>query len=202
MVEKDERQDATGPNRRGGARLASRIFGVLLLASLVIGGYFGVLQLTGNFHPVVAGEIYRSAQPSAVDIARYRNTYGIRTVINLRGANPGTGWYDAEVSGTTRLGVAHIDFRMSASHELSRAEAAKLVDILRHAEKPILIHCKSGADRSGLAAALYVAAVAELGERAAEDQISLRYGHISFPLNSAYAMDRTLEALRPWHGFP
>jgi protein tyrosine/serine phosphatase len=36
-------------------------------------------------------------------------------------------------------------------------------DVFRKAEKPILVHCNSGADRSGLVSALYVAAIAKLG---------------------------------------
>ena len=91
---------------------------------------------------------------------------------------------------------------MSARRELTQAEAADLIGILKRAEKPVLIHCKAGADRTGLAAALYVAAVAKLGETAAENQISIRYGHISLPVSATYAIDRTFEALEPWLGFP
>jgi uncharacterized protein (TIGR01244 family) len=177
------------------------VAGVTLIASVSIGGYLGGLQLTGNFHPVVAGQVYRSAQPSAEDIAYYAKKYAIRTIINLRGDNTGSSWYDAEIAQAKTLGITHVNFGMYASRELTQAEAAALIGILEHAEKPVLIHCKSGADRSGLASALYVAAVAKLGEAAAEAQISIRYGHISLPLSEAYAMDRTFEALEPWLGF-
>lgn len=101
-----------------------------------------------------------------------------------------------------KLGIAHVNFGMSAGRELTQAQAANLIAILDRAEKPVLIHCKAGADRSGLASALYVAAVAKLGEDAAEQQISIRYGHISLPVSETYAMDRTFEALEPWLGFP
>ncbi|WP_035716510.1 tyrosine-protein phosphatase [Azorhizobium doebereinerae] len=169
-----------------------------LLLSLCIGGYFTILQLTGNFHPVVPRELYRSAQLSAEALARYQIKYGIRTVVNLRGANPGRDWYDAEMTASERMGMRHIDFRMSASRELSSSEARALVETFRYAPKPILVHCQAGADRSGLAAALYLGAVTRRGRAASEGQLSLAYGHISLPWLSAYAMDRTLEALRPW----
>jgi protein tyrosine/serine phosphatase len=98
--------------------------------------------------------------------------------------------------------VAHVDFRMSASRELTQSEAERLLAILNAADKPLLIHCQSGADRSGLAAALYLAAIARHGEAAAEDQLSIRYGHIGLPhVSSAYAMDRTWETLERWLGF-
>ena len=50
-------------------------------------------------------------------------------------------------------------------------------------------------------AALYVAAVARLGEGPAERQLSILYGHLSIPFSSAFAMDRTFEALEPSLGF-
>jgi protein tyrosine/serine phosphatase len=173
----------------------------LLVATLGLGGYVGYLQLSGNVHSVVAGEIYRSAQPSTAQLTAYASRYGLRTIVNLRGANSGRPWYDREVAASAHLGVAHVDFRMSASRELTQAEAERLLAILNAADKPLLIHCQSGADRSGLAAALYLAAIARHGEAAAEGQLSIRYGHIGLPhVSSAYAMDRTWETLEPWLG--
>ncbi|HZS83817.1 MAG TPA: dual specificity protein phosphatase family protein [Stellaceae bacterium] len=183
-------------------KLGRTIGGVVLALALCGGAYLGALQLTGNFHVVAPGSLYRSAQPTAADIAHYRKTYGIKTIINLRGESAGSSWYDAEIAEAKQLGIAHVDFGMSAGRELTHTEAADLVATLERAEKPVLIHCKAGADRSGLASALYVAAVAKLGEAAAEQQISIRYGHISLPVNAAYAMDRTFETVEPWLGFP
>jgi len=184
------------------AKRTAIIAGSLVLGiGVSLGGYLGGLQLTGNFNEVVAGELYRSGQPSALQIARYQKDYGIKTIVNLRGENTGSPWYDAEVAQARLLGIAHVDFPMSAKRELTQAQAADLVAILAQANKPILVHCQAGSDRSGLASALYVAAVDKLGEAAAERQISIRYGHISLPLSSAYAMDRTFEALEPWLGF-
>lgn len=60
--------------------------------------------------------------------------------------------------------------------------------------KPILIHCRSGADRSGLAAALYVSKVAGLDNAKAEAQLSFYYGHVGIPVvSAAYAMDKSLK---------
>ncbi|WP_323794892.1 tyrosine-protein phosphatase [Nisaea sp.] len=173
-------------------------FGLLLGAGLYLGG----LQLTGNFHTVIPGTLYRSAQPSAADISKYHQAYGIKTIVNLRGEHTGKGWYEAEVAEADRLGIDHVDFYMSASLELSQEKAAELLLVFERAERPVLIHCKAGADRSGLAAALYLAAVTKHGEEAAEEQISLRYGHVSIPFAGAFAMDETFEVLEPWLGFP
>jgi protein tyrosine/serine phosphatase len=175
-----------------------------LLVVLVIwaAGYFGYLYVSGNFHVVLPGELYRSGQVTPERLAAYQGRYGIRSVINLRGENAGADWYGKEVEAARTLGMSHFDFRMSAKEHLSVDQADTLISIMRTAPKPILIHCRSGADRSGLTAALYLAAVAGAGERKAERQLSIRFGHVGIPLLSrAYAMDATWEDLEPWLGF-
>jgi protein tyrosine/serine phosphatase len=177
------------------------LFAVLPVA-LFVGGFYGNMLATTNFHPVVAGEVYRSSQPSANDIAEFQRQYGIKTIINLRGADNGRGWYDEEVAQAKELDINHIDFKMSAGRELTQSQAEELVALMRDVPKPLLIHCQAGADRTGLASALYLAAVAKVGESESERQMSILYGHISLPISHAYAMDRTFEKLEPWLGFP
>jgi GR25 family glycosyltransferase involved in LPS biosynthesis/protein tyrosine phosphatase (PTP) superfamily phosphohydrolase (DUF442 family) len=182
------------------SRLA-RSLSLLLLP--IVGGavYFGVLRLDGNFHSVVAGELYRSAQPMPNQIDAYVEMYGIKTIINLRGPNSGHSWYDREIIEASKLNVDHFDFPMSARSELSKEQAETLISLFKRSKKPILIHCRDGADRTGLASALYVASVSKQGEEAAEDQLSIMYGHFPIPWLSIYAMDRTFEALEPWLGY-
>ncbi|EBV3600022.1 tyrosine protein phosphatase, partial [Salmonella enterica subsp. enterica serovar Virchow] len=43
----------------------------LLFMAAALGAYIGWLHATGNFHTVIAGELYRSAQPTARDVDRY-----------------------------------------------------------------------------------------------------------------------------------
>ncbi|MGE6741871.1 tyrosine-protein phosphatase [Allorhizobium pseudoryzae] len=176
----------------------------LLLAGLltlgVIGTYLGYLQLSGNFSPVIAGEVYRSNQPTPARLRSYAEHQKIRSIINLRGRNEGRDWYDKEVATARDLGIVHIDFGISARKELTRAEAEQLIDLMRDAPKPLLIHCNAGADRSGLASALYLAALAGKSEAVAEQQLSLYFGHLPLPFIAEQAMDRTFEALEPWLG--
>jgi protein tyrosine/serine phosphatase len=171
---------------------------ILLFACVVFGcGYFAAIQLTGNFSAVTPGELYRSAQLTPADIDAHVQKYGIRTIINLRGENKGQPWYEAEVKESDRLKVGHLDYGMSARHALSQAQATALIAMMEKAEKPVLIHCKDGADRTGLASALYLAVVKKEDPKVAEAQLSLRYGHISLPFIPEYAMDRSFEALEP-----
>lgn len=181
------------------ARRASHILGLVAVA----GAAYACWHIaTGNFHTVVPHEVYRSAQPSPERLARYTQHYGIRSVINLRGKNTSARWYRDQISAARDLGIVQVDFRMSASRRLSVDEADALVKLMKAMPKPILIHCSAGADRSGLAAALYLAAIAGAGESRAERQLSIKYGHFGIPYFSrAYAMDESWEDLEPWLGF-
>lgn len=182
-------------------RLGRGLLFAITLPLLLGGGFYAHMVATTNFHPVIAGEVYRSSQPSPAAIALFQKEYGIRTIINLRGDNNGRGWYDQEIAQARELDINHIDFRMSSSRELSQEQAARLVELMRDAPKPLLIHCQAGADRTGLASALYLAAIAKSGEAAAEKQMSIFYGHLPLSFTHAYAMDRTFEKLEPWLGF-
>lgn len=183
-------------------RKAPKWIVVPVIAALAFGGYIGIIQWTGNFDSVVAGQAYRSNQPTSAQIEAYVKDHGIKSIINLRGENTGKAWYDAEMATSNKLGLKHYDFRMSSSVVLTPARAEELIALLKSAEKPVLIHCQWGADRTGLASAFYQAAVAKDGEAAAESEISIRYGHISLPISKNYAMDRTWEEMEPALGFP
>lgn len=167
------------------------------LPVLLAGIYLLSLQVTGNFHEVVAGELYRSGQLSGQGFALYTRKYNIRSVINLRGANEGEDWYDTEYQAAKASGLTYVNFRMSSKRELTQADTQALIEQMRNAPKPLLIHCRAGADRTGLAAALYLAALEKQPESTAERQLSAYYGHIG-----AAAMDRSFEAVEAYLGYP
>lgn len=171
------------------------------LVALGLGAYLGFLQLSGNFHTVIAGELYRSAQPTAGQIEDYAQNYGIRTIVNLRGASKDASWYTDEIATAQKLGIKHIDFRMVSSKGLTAEQADQLVALLKDAPKPILIHCQAGADRTGLASVIYSQRIAGVPTDKAEQQLSLYFGHVGLPLVSrAYAMDQTWEMLERHYG--
>lgn len=182
---------------------ALRGVGTVLAVTLALFvGYLAYLQVSGNFHAVVAGEVYRAAQMDGQRLVRWKRDYDIASVLNLRGENTGSDWYETERAVADRLGIQHLDFRMSAAHALKQDEVQALLQIMRDAPKPLLIHCAGGADRTGLASALYLAGVAGGTEDAAEWQLSPLFGHVSLGgLSSTWQMDVTWEMVEPLLGF-
>ncbi|MGO4336604.1 tyrosine-protein phosphatase [Labrys sp. KB_33_2] len=183
---------------KGGSRACGWLSRTLFWSISAVAIYVVVLICWGNFGTVIRGQVYRSAQLGSATMSFNVQRYGIKAIINLRGSNPGQDWYDREVADAKVLGIHHIDFRMSAKRGLSREQAEELIALMAQAPKPLLIHCASGADRTGLAAALYVAAIAKAGREKAQAQLSPFFGHLSLPFLPGYAMDRTWEEFAQW----
>ncbi|WP_159947738.1 tyrosine-protein phosphatase [Rhizobium sp. 18065] len=171
-------------------------FGILVAAvCLAYGVYIGIALLRGNFHEILPGRYYRSAQLSGDTLGQYIDQYKIKTVINLRGEHVGTPWYDSESAATASRGTTLVNFPMSALKELKADDVQRLLGILKTAQQPVLVHCASGADRTGLASVIFLQQVAGIDEETAEWQLSPIYGHIGLPFLGPYAMDTTWEAL-------
>lgn len=100
---------------------------------------------TENFYRI-SGELYRAGQPTAGAMRAYE-AYGIKTVINLR-----TFHSDAdEVQGTSLI-LKEIPV---LTWDLETAEVIEVLQAIRDAAKPVLIHCQHGSDRTGLMVAMY-----------------------------------------------
>lgn len=172
-----------------------RIAALLVVAGgACAGAWAGYLRLTGNFHEVAAGVLYRSAQPDAESLANSIKTYGIRTVINLRGESSEQR-YAVERKVSDDAAVNHVDFALSSGEDLTDEQLDQLVTILKNARRPVLVHCRAGADRSGLASAVYQLVVEQLPPEEAAGQLSFRYGHFPWLRSHTAAMDRSFERL-------
>jgi len=175
------------------------LYPVIAVFALLL--YLVGLWATGNFHEIIPGELYRSAQLSESEIHHYTQKYGIRTILNLRGENVGKPWYDEEVAASKANNLTLINYPMLSRKHLNEKEAAALIELMRNAPKPILIHCQAGANRTALASALYMAGVKHRSEFISELQLSPIYGHVPLWFSPAYAMDESFESLEPMLGF-
>ena len=173
-------------------KLSMTVFSLLLLLT---GSYFLYMEEQGNFHAVTPGEAYRSAQLDKDELESYINNYHLKSILNLRGKNPDSDWYNEEVKVSSEHGIVHYDMALSASSELTPKEVQVLLEIFNSAPLPILIHCKSGADRSGLVSAMWKVNVDKISKAEAKKQLSIVYGHI--PIGPTSAMDQFFEIWRP-----
>ena len=101
-------------------------------------------------------ELFRSAQMYRGHVATLLRHHAIASVINLRGANPGAGWYCREAATCNELDVSHHDCRMNSRRLPSREFLLELLDLYESAPRPLLIKCSGGTDRTGLAALIYL----------------------------------------------
>ena len=182
-----------------------RIVRIALLVGLAafLGEFVRVTALT-NRHTVIPGKIYRSAQPSDGDIRELARDRKIKTILNLRGLCPDFDWYRDESAAAAELGISQEDITLSANALPSPNELRRVVEVLDRCEYPVLIHCRRGADRTGLVSALTLLLYtdATLGE--ARQQLWPRYGHLNFGRTAAMdkffdQYERHLEAVGKSH---
>ena len=136
----------------------------------------GVLRLAWhNLHQIDA-QMWRSNQPTPGRVEQAAKA-GIKTIINLRGPRNDGGW-KLESEACKKANITLIDFttRSRAAPDKEMLYGAR--DLFNSIEKPALMHCKSGADRAGLMAALYVLIHCKKPVAEAMKQLSLRYLHV------------------------
>lgn len=174
---------------------------ILLTAAATVGiacgsyaAYCGLLIWSGNHHTVAEGQLYRSAQLNGSEFGEEIDAHYIRTVLNLRGPNPTDSWYQEEVAATRAHGAVHYEVGISAREPVAPEKVEQILAVLRDAPKPILVHCKSGADRTGFVAALYRYAIEGQSAKIAAHELSLRYGHFPYLTSKSWAMDESADA--------
>lgn len=137
----------------------------------------GLVRLVHLNWGEVAPGIYRSAQPAPHQLRHAVAQYGIKTVLNLR-AERNCGAFLLEEEACASLGLELVNLRTRSRDVPSKELIAELDRLFADMRYPVLMHCKSGADRTGITGALYW--LLKEGRSAAEarDQLAARYGHI------------------------
>lgn len=174
----------------------SRVLGVLLgavllliLAFLFYTGFFA-----GNVRAVVPGRVYRSAQIEPKQLTGLIREHKLRTVISLRGGEDKDRWFRREADACRAEGVVLQQVRLRATELPPPTQVATLLSLFDNAKYPLLFHCRGGADRSGLAATIYLHIYEGVPlDEAQKRGLTWHYGHIG---PKAAAMDAFFDLYR------
>ncbi len=130
-----------------------------------------------NFYQI-APNVWRSNQPTHARFKKYAGM-GIKTVVNLRGEDKFS-YYLFEKESCDELGLTLVNTKLWAREAAPRRRIVAVIDALRAAERPMMFHCKSGADRAGFVSAMYLLIFEGASIEEAKKQLSLKYIHLDF----------------------
>lgn len=135
----------------------------------------GVFRVVYSNSARVTPELWRSSQPTPRQIARFA-AQGGRTVVNLRAGREYGSW-PLEREACERHGLRLAEFVLRSREAPERETLLAASAFFEALDYPILVHCKSGADRAGLFAALFLLVRDGTTVAQARRQLSLRFGH-------------------------
>ena len=136
----------------------------------------GILRYRLHNFAQIAPDAFRSNHPTPERFEAYADM-GIKSILTLRGGEHQPQYlFEAEICD--RLGLKLVSVPLSARQAPNVASLGMLFDVFDQIETPFLMHCKSGADRTGLASALYLLAYEGADIATAKAQLSFRFYHI------------------------
>lgn len=172
--------------------------GIVALLLVLTGGFWAWRHATDNFGVVISGPspVYRSDQMDPEMLRIVIRELGIRTVVNLRGPNPGESWYDDERATTLANGATQIDLPLSSCDWMSRPQALTLAQTLKDAPRPLLIHCFHGSERTGLASSM-IRLLTE-GQTVEDAAKAFSWRYLYFGLGDGVVSQRQFEQYQHW----
>jgi len=125
----------------------------------------------------ISEKTYRSNQPFPWQILADKNKRGVKTIINLRGVRNCSSYFlEKEICVKHSIKLINFPVTSRAAPKPETILAAK--KLFQEVEYPIIMHCKSGADRAGLMSALYLILNKNVSVSEAKKQLSFKYLHI------------------------
>jgi uncharacterized protein (TIGR01244 family) len=128
-----------------------------------------------NFHWIDEA-MARANQPAPAQIAAYA-ALGFKTIINLRG-EADTGYFALEREACAAHGLALVNAPLGSREPPAKDRVRRAKAVFETIAYPALMHCKSGADRAGLMAVLYLHFHKGVPIAAARAQLALKYLHV------------------------
>lgn len=139
-------------------------------------GDHGFLRLWFSNRHDIGGGMFRENQPSPKRIAELADE-DIKTILNLRGASD-KGYYALEKEACDKHGIKLIDFRMYSRDTPKKDRIYGLKALFEEIEYPAVMHCKSGADRTGITGVLYRHFHMGVPIEEAIEQLKFKYLHV------------------------
>ena len=154
-----------------------------------------IFRFVYNTRTQVTPELHRSGHPMPYQLRRAQRD-GVKTVLSLRGAETHVGSNQLEWDTCRRIGLRLVHFPLGSRSEPSRETALKLIELLETLPKPLLVHCKSGADRAGMTSAIWEILRGQPYEVASRQLDFWRHGHVRQAKTGI--LDHFLESWRDW----
>jgi tyrosine-protein phosphatase SIW14 len=133
------------------SRTSAIVFALALLASTASAQNEPRYAELPNFHQV-SQQLYRGAQPRAGGLRKLASL-GIKTIINLRGADEGT---SAEQKEAEALGLRYFSIPLPGLSRPPNEKVEQVLTIIKATEnQPVFVHCNHGQDRTGVISAVY-----------------------------------------------
>ena len=131
-----------------------------------------------NTRTKVTEGLYRSSHPMPYQL-RGAKRAGIRSVLSLRGPEPHVGSNQLEWDECRKLGLVLQHFPVGSRDAPGVDQILSIKQAFETLPRPILVHCKSGADRAGLTCALFLMFEEGKPVEIAQRQLSFwRFGHV------------------------
>ena len=123
----------------------------------------------------ISDELVRTNQPWPFQLKAWRER-GVRTVLNLRGG--ADSHHALEAEACARYGLKLVSYPVRSRDVPTSEQILGARALFETLEYPVLMHCKSGADRAGVMAVLYMHF--RKGQPVAEAmrQLHLKFGHV------------------------
>lgn len=129
-----------------------------------------------NLSPVIKGKVWRCNHPTPGRIKQLQKTLGLRSIVNLRGHRQ-CGSDALARASCKALDLPYIDMAFESRNAPHRDRILKFYEIYKNLPFPTLVHCKSGADRAGLASGLIILFEGGTAQQARQ-QLHWRFLHI------------------------
>ena len=123
--------------------------------------------------------LYRSNQPFAWQLKADKKKRNIKTVINLRGKRNCSSYF-LEKEACKKLNLKLVNFPISSREAPKQETINAAQEMFSKIEYPAIMHCKSGADRAGIMAALYLILHKKTSAENAKKQLSFKHLHIKY----------------------